>query len=94
MLVRGVVDDELGDHPQAAAVGLLHEGAEVLARAVLRVDVVIVGDVIPVVAPGRRIERQQPDRVDAEVLDVLQLAGEALEVAAAVIVAVEEGADV
>ena len=52
MLVGGVIDDELGDDAQPAPVGFLDEGAEVIARAVLRMDVVIVGDVVAVVAPG------------------------------------------
>ena len=72
--------------------GLAHEGAKLRARAVGRMDVVVVGDVVAVVAPGRGVERQQPDGVDAEVLDVLELLGEAREVPAAIAVAVEKGA--
>src|SRR6202034_2810066 len=44
VLVRGVVDDQ-----QLAPVRLLHESPEVLARAVVRVNVPIVGDVVAVV---------------------------------------------
>src|SRR5579884_3884145 len=74
--------------------GLLDECAEVVPRAVLGVDVVVVGNVVAVVAAGRRIEGQQPDGVDTEILDVLQLAGEPAEIARAVVIAVVEGADV
>ena len=94
MLVRRVVDDQLGDDPQPAAVRLAHEMLEVVAR--------------PVAAGGRcgsrrcrsrrpqrrRIERQQPDRVDAEVLDVVELLRQPAEVADAVVVGVEERLDV
>ena len=67
---------------------------EVAQRAVVRVDVGVVGDVVAVVAQRRGIERQQPDRGDAEVLQVVELRGQAAEVADAVAVAVEEGPDV
>ena len=70
---RGVVDDELGDDPQAALVRLLDEALDVRQRAVVGMDVAVVGDVVAVVAPRRRIERQQPDRGDAEFGDVVEL---------------------
>ena len=52
MLIRGVIDDELGNDTQAAVVCLGHEQLEVLPRSVLRVDVVVVGDVIAVILAG------------------------------------------
>ena len=63
-------------------VGLVHELDEVAERAEARVDAVVVGDVVAVVAPRRRLERRQPERVDAEALEVVEPAGEPLEVAA------------
>ena len=77
-----------------AAVRLGDEPLEVVQRAVARMDVLVVGDVVAVVAQRRRVERQQPERVDAELLQVVELLGQAGEVADAVVVAVEEGADV
>ena len=94
VLVGGVVDDELGDDAQAAAVRLDDEGAEVVERAVRRVHVLVVGDVVAVVAQRRRVERQQPDGVDAERLDVVEPLGQAAEVADAVAVGVGVGLDV
>ena len=94
MLVGGVVDHQLGDDPQAAPVRLAHEVAEIGAVAVLGRDMVIVGDVVAVVAHGRRVEGQQPERVDAQVVQVIQLCGEAGKIADAVVVAVEESLDV
>ena len=61
MLVAGVVDDQFGDHADAAPMRLGHEGLEVAHRAIGRIDRPIVGDVIAVVAQGRGIEGQQPD---------------------------------
>ena len=61
-------------------------------RAVVGMDVGVVGDVVAVVAQRRGIERQQPERGDAEVLQVVELLGQAAEVADAVAVAVVERA--
>ena len=70
------------------------ERLEVVERAVARMDVPVVGDVVAVVAQRRREERQQPQAGDAEPLQVVELLREALEVADAVVVAVEERLDV
>ena len=95
MLVGSVVDDQLGDDPEPAPVRLPKEGLEVaqIGRTIgwmLRV----VGDVVAVVLERRGIERQQPQRRDAEVLQVIELLRQPAKVADAVAVAVEEGADV
>ena len=94
MLVGGVIDHQLGDDAQLAPLGFLHEAAEVLHRAEVGIDVAIVGDVVAVVAPGRGIERQQPERGDAEVLQIVEPLGQAGEIADAVVVAVGERLDV
>src|SRR5258708_31762022 len=54
----------------------------------------VLGDVVAIVAARRGIERQQPDRVDAELSDVVELLDQAGEIADAVVVAVEERFDV
>lgn len=90
MLIRRVVDHELGDHPQPARVRLADEAAHVRERAVVGMHAAVVGDVVAVVAARRRIERQQPHRVDAELRDVVELRDQAGEIADAVVVGVEE----
>ena len=70
------------------------ELAEVLERAVVGMDVGVVGDVVAVVAQRRRIERQQPERVDAQLLDVVEALRQSGEVADAVAVRVVERLDV
>ena len=90
----GVVHDEVDDHPDPALVRRLDEGAEVLDRAVVRVDPVEVGDVVAAVAERRGVEGEQPDAVDPEPLQVVELLLQAAEVAGAVVVAVEERARV
>ncbi len=94
MLIGGVIDHQLGDHLQPALVRLAQEGLEVAQRAVARIDLFVVRDVVAVILQGRRIEGQQPDARDAQPLDVVQFRRQAGEVADAIGVAVEEGADV
>ena len=77
MLVRGVVDHELGDDAQIAPVRRAHEGAEIVHPSIGRVDAAVVGDVVAVVAQRRGIERQEPERGDAEILQIVELAGQA-----------------
>ena len=57
-------------------------------------DAAVVGDVIAVVTARRGVEGQQPDGGDAQLGDVVELLQQALEVADAVIVGIEEGLDV
>jgi hypothetical protein len=94
VLGGGVVHDEVDDHAHPPLVGGLDERAEVLDRAVVGVDPVEVGDVVAAVAQRRGIEREQPDAVDPEPLQVVELLDQAAEVARAVVVAVEERARV
>jgi hypothetical protein len=93
MLVRGVIAHQLGDDPQTAVVGLADEAADVAQHAVVRVDTREIGDVVAVVAQRRGIEREDPDRGDAQVLQVIELLRQAGEIALAVRVAVPERAD-
>jgi hypothetical protein len=62
--------------------------------AVLRVDGLVVGDVVAEVHLGRRIHRRNPDGVDAEVLEIGQALGDAVQVADAIAVRVLEGAGI
>jgi hypothetical protein len=89
-----MVHHELGEHLEPAALRLAHELLEVGHRAVLRMHAVVVGDVVAVVLERRGIEGQQPQRRHAEIADVVELRGEPLEVAHAVVVRVEERLDV
>src|SRR3954447_21899747 len=53
-----------------------------------------VGDVVAAVAERRLVHRQEPDAVDAEPLQVVELVDQSAEVARPVVVAVVEAADV
>ena len=89
-----MVHHQVGDHADAALVRLIDEMAEVVDGPVVGIDLVEVGDVVATVAERGRIERQQPHAVDAEPLQVVELVGEAAEVAGPVVVPVEEHAQV
>ena len=93
MLVGGVVDDEIDDDADAALLAAMGEFDEVAERAVARIDAVIVGDVVAVVPAGRGLERHQPDRGDAEPVQIIQPPQQALEIADAVAIGVHIGAD-
>ena len=93
MLVGGVVDDEIDDHADAALLAAMGEFDEVAERAIARVDAVIVGDVIAIVLAGRRLERHQPDRGDAEPVQIIQPPQQSFEIADAVAIGIHVGAD-
>ena len=94
VLIGGVVDDQLGDHAKAPRVRLVDELARVVHGAVVRVHRLVLGDVVAVVALRARVERQHPDGVHPELLDVVEPLGQAAEIPGAVAVAVAEGLDV
>ncbi len=94
MVGGGVVHHEIRDHAHAALVRLLDELAEVVHRPVVGVEREEVRDVVAAVAQRRLVHRQQPEAVDAEPLEIVELVDQAAEVTRAVVVAVEEPADV
>jgi len=94
VLVRRVIDDQLRDDAQAAYVGRSHHFAKVVERAVLRVHVLVLGNVVAIVTQRRRVERHQPDGVDAQRLHVVELGSHTLEVAHTIVVGVEKRLDV
>ena len=94
MLVGGVVDDELDEHLDVAIVRGADERLEVAQRAVARMHVPIVGDVVAVVLQRRGEKGEQPEAGDPEALQVVELLRQPVKVAAAVVVRVEERFDV
>src|SRR5215208_8009713 len=94
MLVGRVIDHQLGDHPDAAAMGLLDEAIKIVECSVTRVNVLVVRDVVAVVSERRRIEGKQPEAVDPEALEIWKLLREPAEITDAIVVAVEERTNV
>jgi len=91
--VAGVVDDQVHDHADAALMRLVDESRDVVDVAVVGQDGAVVGDVVSAVTQRALLEREQPDAVDSEPLEVLELADQSGEVADAVVVAVVERPD-
>ena len=88
-----MVDDEVDDHADAALLAAMGEFDEIPERAVARIDAIIIGDIVAVVLAGRGLEWHQPDRRDAESLQVIQPSQQAFEIADAVAIGVHIGAD-
>jgi len=84
VLVGRVVHDQVGDDPDAALVRLVHERDEVADVPVVGQHRHEVGDVVAAVAQRRGVDRQQPDAVDAEPLQVVQPGRQPAQVAGAV----------
>ena len=94
MLVGGVIHHHLDDHPQTAIVRAVQECLEILESAVAGMNGVIIRDVIAIIAKRRGIKGQQPDGVDAQLLQIIEALRQARKVADAVAVAVIERAHV
>ena len=86
--LRGVVHHQVRDYPDVAFPGLGHQLVEVRHGPVLRVDSHVVGNVISEIHLRRGKERRDPDRVHAQAAQVVQVRGDAVEVAHAVAVGV------
>jgi hypothetical protein len=88
MLDRGVVRHQVHEQLQAALVRGREESVEVRQRAVDGVDVAEVRDVVAEVGQRARVDRRQPEGVDAQRGDVIQARRNAPQVPYAVAVGV------
>src|ERR1700751_1358890 len=91
MLIGGMVDDQFGDDAQIATVCLAHEGLEIRHPSIGWIDVLVIRDVVAIIAQWRGIERQQPQRGDPEIVEIIELAAQTLKIADSVVIGVEEG---
>ena len=87
-MVRHEVEDDL----EPPGVGLGDQLVQIGEAAEERVDAAIIGDVVAVIGHGRRIDRRDPDGVDAEPSEVIEAARDAGEIADTVAVGVLERA--
>ena len=94
VLVGGVVDDQVHDHLDSPAMGLVQKLIHIVHGAEDGVDVLIVGDVVPVVILRGSVDGAEPDHIHAQVGQVIQTLGDARQVAVAVTVGVLEGSRV
>jgi hypothetical protein len=94
VLIRGVVEHQFGDHLQPAPVRGLQEDLEVMQGTIRRMDIRVVRDIIPVIFEGGRVEGEQPEGRDPQVVQIPQLLRQPREIPYPVAVAVIKGADV
>jgi hypothetical protein len=93
MLIRGVVENQFSDDPQATLVGVFQKSPEVIESAVSRVNCPVVRYVVAVVAQRGTAKRHQPESRHSQILEVFELLAEPFEIADTVSVAVEEAFD-
>ena len=89
-----MVHDEIENDADPARLGVGLERVEIGQRAVLRRDVLVIADVVAEVHLGRGIAGGDPDGVDAQVVEVIEVLGDSLEIAEAVVVRVTETAGI
>src|SRR5205823_3649423 len=88
VLIGGMVDNELGNDAKPAVVRRSEKGTKVIKRAVVWINIEIIGDVVAVIFERRWIKRQEPDRADTQFLEIIELLDQAAEIADAIRVAV------
>ena len=87
-MIRDIVEQEL----HATAMDIVQQGVEFRHGAEDRVDIGIVADIVAEIRHRRRIDRRNPDGIDAQPLKIIELLTNATEVTDAIAVAVHEGA--
>src|SRR5262249_33855632 len=85
-----VVDHQVGDDPDAPVMRRLGQRLEVGHGADRGMDVAELGDVVAVVFQGRGVDRRQPEAVDTQLLEGVELRGQTEKVAIAVAAGIEE----
>ena len=81
MLIRSMVGHEVDNHADPAAMRLRDQPLEGGEVAKVRMDAAVVADVVTPVVERRGIYRVQPDGVDAERAQIVEMRGDAVEIA-------------
>ncbi len=81
VLIGGVIEHQIDDHAHFSIVCGGDQGVEIRKRAVIGVHVLVVGHVVARILERSRHDRHEPDRVDAELLQIVETRGETWEVA-------------
>ena len=72
VLVRCMVDDQIHNHAEPALMCLPKQAIKIFHCAKLRMNCVIVADIVSVVDQRRRINRTEPDHGCAEASDIVE----------------------
>ena len=73
ILVARMINDQIHDKLHPALVKALQNGPKRFHAAVFRCNVHVIRNIIAAVRAGRRIERREPDAVNAELLQIVEL---------------------
>ena len=86
-----MVDHQIHHDLQTALVRFGKQLVHILQRAEQRIDILIIGNIVAIVILRGPVDRGQPQHVHAEVGQIIETAGDALQVADAVAVGILEG---
>jgi len=67
-----MVDHKIHQHANPSRLRLRHHVIEIRHRPILRSDRRVIRNVVPVIHARRRIHRRNPDRIHAQVLEIIQ----------------------
>lgn len=88
-----MVDDEVDNDAYAALMAAVREFNEVAKSAIALIDAVVVRNVVSIVLAGRGLKRHEPNRRDAEAVQVVETPRETAKVAYTIAVGVHETSD-
>src|SRR5258708_34585276 len=87
-----MVQHQVGDDFNAAPVSAIQKILEIAQCAVIRVNSVIIGDIVAIIFEWGWVGGHNPQAVDAQLLEVIELARQALNISVAIGIAVKKGA--
>ena len=90
VLIGAVIDNEIHQDVHVALFGLGDQTVHVVHCAKARVDAVIIGNIVALIGKRRAVDRGEPDNIDAELLEIIELADDAGEITDAVSVGIIE----
>jgi hypothetical protein len=79
---------EIKDHLEAAAINLGKQAIEVLHRPKDSVNPIVVSDVVSESGHGRRVDRRKPDRIDAQLHQIIQALQDSIQITNAVAITI------
>jgi hypothetical protein len=94
MLIRGVIQNQLSNHPQPPFVRFPEECFEIAQGAIIRVYAGVISNIVAIIPEWRGTKGKEPQGGNAEVLQVVEFFAKPLEIAYSVTVAVKKGSDV
>src|SRR5437016_2377713 len=94
MLIRRMREHLVGHDLQPARMRFPKQVVEVCVATVFRIDDVVIRNVVTPVAIGRRVDWRQPDGIDAQRGNVVELRDQSFEVTDAVAIRIGEAADI